>query len=652
MRIRYGRWTGSQDPWGGDLSADEVLAELSDDLLGGADPGDAVAKLQRRGMRGRAAGLDQLRRRVAEARRREAERMGLEAPLREVADRLDEIVELERTAIDMAGDDAAAAERAAHLDGLPDDPAGRIAHLERHDWQDAGAEADFRDLVERLRADVAEATFGRLAGALGSLRPEDLARTREMLTELNELVAKRDRGEDVADDFEAFKERYGDVLPDADTLDELVEELARRMAAMSALMSGLDPDQRAQLAALADQVLGDDAQLAFQASELERALRRAHPEMGWDQGPPGAEPTGQEAGSFADTVDWVERLQEMGDLEEALGQRYPGARLEDVDVEALRRYAGEETATDLARLREIERILEEAGAARRRHGNLELTPRGIRLLGERTLARIFGQAMGAGLGGHRTTVHGGDGEPTGTTRPLELGDDFRVDVTRSIGNAVLRQAGEGPREGRGVQLEAEDFALVEAERRVRAVTVLLLDMSFSMPLRGNWGPAKRVALALEALVASQFPEDRLYIVGFSDYARRLQPKDLLVSGWERVYGTNMQHAFQLTRRLLTGHPGAERQVVMITDGEPTAHLEGGEAFFSWPPERRTLELTLAEARRLARTGATLNVFLLDHDPGAAAFTERMVRVVGGRILYPDLADLGRLVVRDFLRRRG
>jgi uncharacterized protein with von Willebrand factor type A (vWA) domain len=253
---------------------------------------------------------------------------------------------------------------------------------------------------------------------------------------------------------------------------------------------------------------------------------------------------------------------------------------------------------------------------------------------------------------HATTASGGDGELAGTTRPLQFGDPFRLDVTRTVSNAVRRRAGEGAAHDRRVTLVPDDFELAEAERRVQVVTALLLDMSFSMPLRGNWGPAKRVALALQALIASRFPQDRLVMIGFSDLARRLQPQDLLVAGWERVYGTNMEHAFAVARREFERHPAAERQVIMITDGEPTAHLEGSRPHFSWPPAPKTLERTLREGRRLQRCGATLNVFLLDHDPGAGMFIERLVRQVGGRLLYPDLNDLGSVVVRDFLSRRG
>ncbi len=649
MRVRYGQWSGTQDPFPAEVTADDVLGEIGDELLGGRSAEDALERLLRRGMRGRVQGLDDLRRRVEEARRRELGRMGLEGPLREVEERLGEILERERTALHFDPDQEAADAKRDQLDGLPDDVASKIAALSDYDWTDRQAGEDFRALVSQLRRDVAEATFGRLAGALGSMSPEDLERMRDMLGALNAMVAKSDRGEDVTGDFADFKQRYGDMLPgDPQSLDELLEELARRMAAMSRLLSSLDPDQRAQLAEMSSQLLGD-MDLGFQADQLQRSLQSRFPELGWNEGMGGAMPSGQQSGSLSDTVDWVEHLQEYEDLGEALGQEYPGARLEDVDEQALRRALGDEAVRDLRALQQIERALEQAGAARRTGGRLELTPRGIRRLGERSLAKIYERAVAGQIGSHRAAGAGGDGELTGATRPLRFGDPFRLDVPRTLYNAIIRTAGE-PRTG-ALSLAPEDLELAEAERRVRAATVLLLDMSFSMPLRGNWVPAKRVALALHALVSSKFPEDRFYIVGFSDYARRLQPRDLLHAGWERVYGTNMQHAFMIARRLLGAHPGAEQQVIMVTDGEPTAHLEGDQPWFAWPPEPKTLRLTMAEAARLAHTGATLNVFLLDHDPGAAAFIERMVRAYGGRIFYPDLADLGNLVVRDFLSNR-
>ena len=648
MRIRYGRWTGTQDPFPADVSPDEVLDEISDDVLGGMSPDEALQRLLQRGLRGRAesvSGLSGLRRRVEEARRRELNRLGLDGPLQQIEQRLSDIINTERAALDLADDPDAAAAHHAELDNLPDDVAGRVGALQNYDWHDARAAQEFQQLLESLRRDVAEATFGRLAGALGSMDEAAISRMKDMLAELNDLIARRDRGEDIDDDFARFRERYSEMLgSDARTLDELLEDMARRMAAMSRMIAGMTPDQRAQLAALAEQVMGD-VDLAFQAEQLQRTLQAAHPELGWDTPVDGGMPAGDNSGSLSQTVDWVERLQEFEDLGKALGQDYPGARLDDIDEDVLRAAAGDEAVHDLRALRDVERVLEEAGAAGRRAGRLELTPNGIRRLGEKSLARIYGDAADGGIGSHRALRTGGDGELTGATRPWRFGDPFRIDIGRTLRNSLVRN-------GTPVHLHPDDFELAEAEKRVRMATVLLLDMSFSMPLRGNWVPAKRVALALQSLIDGQFPEDRFYVVGFSDFARRLQPRDLVATGWEPVYGTNMQHAFLIARRLLGAHPDAQPQVIMVTDGEPTAHLEGSESRFSWPPEPKTLRLAMLEARRLARTGATLNVFLLDHDPGAAQFVEAMVRSCGGRIFYPDLDDLGSVVVHDFLTGRG
>ncbi len=654
--IRYGRWSGTQDPWGNDLSPDEVLAEIAGDLMDGVDPEDAIEDLLRRGIDGRVQGLDELRERLRQARQEELDRMGLEGPLQQMAQRLEEIIELERTALQFVDDDplaqAAAAEQNAQLDRMPTDPAGRIAGLQDYTFHDAGAAQAFEELMADLRNDVAQATFGRMANAIDATNPEDLARMRDMMAEINGLVARQQQGEDISEDFEAFKERYGDMVPgDPETLDDLLEEMARRMAAMNRMMAGMSPDQRAQLAQLAAQALGDATDLQFQAQQLTNSLQGMFPDLGWGQGMPGAPMAGQQSGSLSETVDWMQRLQELDDLGQALGQRYPGARLEDVSDEALRSALGDEASRDLSRLKEIERLLEQSGAVQRRGGKLELTPKGVRRLGEQSLSTIFERAFTGAFGGHRAQSAGGDSELTGSTRQMQFGDPFRLDISRTITNAVMRTAAAGP-PGGSVRLSHEDFELAESERRVKAVTVLLLDMSYSMPLRGNWDHAKRLALALQSLVASRFPQDTFHIVGFSDYARRLQPSELLVSGWERVWGTNMEHAFRIARRLLSAEPGTERQVIMVTDGEPTAHLmDDGQSFFNWPPHPMTFTRTMAEAMRLSRTGCDLNVFMLDHDPGSAEFVEGMVRRAGGRVFYPDLDDLGSVVVHDFLKRR-
>jgi uncharacterized protein with von Willebrand factor type A (vWA) domain len=657
MRIRYSAWTGHHEPFDGGLSAEDLLEDLADDLLDGADVSSAMSRLLRSGAAGH-AGLDELRRRVAEARAREMARMGLDGPRQRLAEALQPIVDRERAAVDVAPeDDLAAMARRDELAALPPDPFGQLTALRDSEWFDAQAGEEFAELLRQLRADVAQATFGQLAAGLQNLQSEDIDRMRQMLGDLNDLAERHERGEDVDQDYQRFRERYRDDLsalgPDGppERLEDLLSELARRMAAMNALIAGMSPDQRQALAGMAADAL-DDIGLQMEAERLRASLRRQFPHLAWSQPPSGTPQAGPESASLSGAVDWLERLEQMDELGRALGQRYPGARLEDVDAAVLEDVLDADAAADLRRLREMERVLEQSGTVRRVHGRLELTPRGIRRLGERTLSHIYQPARLGPAGMHATTVSGGDGELAGTTRPLQFGDPFRLDVTRTVGNALRRRATDAVPHSRRVTLTPDDFELAEAERRVQIVTALLLDMSFSMPLRGNWGPAKRVALALQALIASRFPQDHLVMIGFSDLARRLQPHDLLVAGWERVYGTNMEHAFALARREFERYPAAERQVIMITDGEPTAHLEGSRPQFSWPPAPRTLERTLREGRRLQRCGATLNVFLLDHDPGAGVFIERLVRHVGGRVLYPDLNDLGSVVVRDFLSRRG
>jgi uncharacterized protein with von Willebrand factor type A (vWA) domain len=325
---------------------------------------------------------------------------------------------------------------------------------------------------------------------------------------------------------------------------------------------------------------------------------------------------------------------------------YAGASLEDVDEEALRRTLGETAARDLRRLKQIERTLEQAGLVSRREGRLEVTPKGARKLGERALVKVFERLRRDREGTHDAREVGGLAEPTGSTRPWTFGDTGQIAVQRTVFNAVVRG---GP--GADVRLVPDDFELVDAEQRTEAATALLLDLSFSMPLRGHFVHAKRMALALHALIEGRYPHDRLYMIGFSDYARRMEPQDLTAAGWERVYGTNMQHAFNLAGRLLAQHPRATRQVIMVTDGEPTAHLEGEEVFFSWPPVPRTIELTLTEALRLSRAGVTVNVFMLEDSPGLIRFMERLAKLTAGRVFLMDDREIGDFIVRDYVSRR-
>ncbi|HEX8100163.1 MAG TPA: hypothetical protein VF660_08180 [Actinomycetota bacterium] len=641
MRVRYSRWDGTQDPFGPDLSAGDLLEEMSEDLLSGEGPEGALSRMIRRGMRGRFSGLDALRSRLRQARRQEQERLNLEGPLQEVQERLNEILETERTTLSFKAEDDARL-REQFLESLPPDPAGAIGELKDYRFADPTAQQKFDELMSWLRDQVMSSYFRNLSEGLRNMSPEELKRFKDMLADLNSMIGARDRGE--AYDFEGFMQKHGDFFPDnPKSLDELLEGMARRMAALSRLMASLSDEQRAELEALARQVL-DDLDLAFEVDRLAGTLSDLFPDMPWDDP---ALAAGEDAMPMQATVDALERLSDYEQLDRSMRADYAGASLEDVDEDRLRRTLGEDAARDLRKLKEVERALEQAGLVTRAGGRLQVTPRGARKLGERVLIRVFERLKRDREGVHAARQAGGLTEPTGATRPWTFGESGQIAVQRTVFNAVVRN---GP--SRSPKIRPDDFELIDAETRTEAATALLLDLSFSMPLRGHWIPAKKMALALHALIEGRYPRDSLYMIGFSDYARRMQPEDLTSAGWERVYGTNMQHAFNLAGRLLAQHPRATKQVIMVTDGEPTAHLEGEEVFFSWPPVPETIQRTLTEAMRLAKAGVTINVFMLEDSPGLARFMERLARLTSGRVFQTAGDGLDEFVIRDYVSRRS
>ncbi|MBW3618965.1 MAG: hypothetical protein KY461_01860 [Actinobacteria bacterium] len=619
---RYLRYDGSQDPLGGHVDVGEVLERLGNDLLHGFGGRQAVRDLLRRGL-GDRRGLDELRRETRRRRETLERHSDVGGPFQHVRDELDAIEQLERDALAARGGDDARWQE-LDLDTLPTDLGGRFRALQERSWVSSEARSRFAALAEQLRQDVLDAYLRDLTGAMRSVTPEDVAALTRMLAELNELLAARERGEEP--DVGPFLAAHGHLFPEGPTtLDEILEALARRAAAMSQVLASMTPEQRRELQDLAGAVF-DDLDLQFQLSQLSDHLRAAAPELDWDRVREGVE--GEGPASLGGLVDRMSTLSELEELEHALAGEHPGALLDDVDEEALRRHLGDDAVRDLRQLKRIEDELERAGVMRRRDGELELTPRGARVLGERALGALYARVERRPA----TRTAGADPEPTGQTRPWAFGDREPLAVQRTVTNAILRAAGEGRPAGRGrVRLQADDLEVVETEVRPRTATALLLDLSFSMPLQGHLAPAKRMALAFAALVEGRHRQDSLHLIGFSDYARRMRPADLAAAGFERVYGTNMQHAFLLARRVLADDPRPVKQVVMVTDGEPTAHLEGSEAVFNWPPVPETLEATLREAMRLARSGISLSIFLLEDAPGLVAFAERLASLTGGTV---------------------
>jgi uncharacterized protein with von Willebrand factor type A (vWA) domain len=652
-RSRYSRHDGVQDPFTDRIDVRGVMERISEDVLQGFGARGALRRLLEQGMEGM-PGLDDLRRRIAQQREQTSTAPASQM-LADLAVELDAIVDLERDHRSDRGDELGAIE----LELLPNDPAQRFRALGQQELGDDEARTRYEQLRDRLTRELLDAQFSELAAGIQSTTPEDLARFREMLADLNDLVAQRDAG--IEPDLDEFLEKHGQFFPERPgSLDELLAQLAARMAAASRLMASLPADQRRQLQELMSEVF-DDPDLQLELMQLEASLRELAPNLPWDQADLGqgqgrgqgagegqaerwsGEPGGQ--GSLSELLDDVERLGELDQLEQQVAGDHPGATLDDIDEDALRRSLGDDAVRDLRRLKEVERQLEEAGALRRRGGELELTPRGARLLGEQALTDLLRRVRREPA----TRTSGADPEPTGQTRPWTFGATEPLAVQRTLQNAVTRG---GLRPGRGLRLHPDDLEVVEHEVRPRTATALLLDLSYSMPLQGHLVPAKKMALALHALITGKHRQDSLHLIGFSDYARRLQPADLAEPGFERVYGTNMQHAFLLARRLLMDDPRPHKQVIMVTDGEPTAHLVDGTSMFNWPPVPATLEATLREAMRLSRSNISLDVFLLEDAHGLVAFSEKLAQITGGSVTQLRGEALGRHIVTGYDRSAG
>src|SRR5919199_4634420 len=648
--FRYSRWDGTQS--GPDLGGDDVLSELADDVLYHGDLNAALRRMLQGGFDhpdgSRVRGLRELLERIRRRRQAELDRYDLGGIYDDIARELREVVDQERAALDDAAERArrsgdprqqetaerSVADHRLQLDLLPPDLAGQVQALRQYDFTSAEAEERFEELLEALRQQLLASQFNQMAEGLQNMSPEEMQRFKDMLAELNRMLEQRAQGEEP--DFEGFMARYGDFFPgNPQSLDELLEQMAQQMAAMQAMLASMTPEQRAQLQSLADQLL-EDMDLRWQLDQLGRNLQQAFPQLGWQEGHPmsGTDPLGMVEGAQL-----MEQLGQLDQLEHLLRSATSPPQLAEVDLEAARALLGEDSARDLERLAELARVLEEAGLIAQKEGRYQLTPRGLRRIGQKALADIFGRLEKDRLGGHAIDRTGLGHERTYESKPYEFGDPFNLDIERTIRNAVSRT-------GRGVpvQLDPGDFEVARTEAYTRTSTVLLLDLSLSMPMRDNFLAAKKMAMALHALISAQFPQDYLGIVGFSEVARPLRPQDLPEVSWDFVYGTNMQHALLLARQMLARQAGT-RQVLMVTDGEPTAHLlPGGGVDFHYPPTPETLEATLAEVLRCTAEGIRINTFLLDATKSLQAFVERLAAINRGRVFLTTPDTLGSYVL--------
>lgn len=648
---RYGRWRGGPDPLTPPYDLANAIDEIGDSVLAGSGVREALRELLRRGAENR-RGLDELRRSVRERLRKARTAGRMDGTLQEVRALLDRAVEAERRALFPDPDDAARLAE-GELDALPEDTAGAVRALKDWSWRSDEARQAYEQIQDLLRREVLDSSFSQMKQALQNAGEQDLQAVKDMVADLSQLIDAHNRGEDTDERFRDFMDKHGQFFPDDPrTVEELIDSLARRAAAQERMMAGLTPEQRAELGDLMAQTM-EDMGLASEMAHLSDALRQARPDLPWGQR--GQVPDGEQALGMGDATSAVAELADLEALSNQLAQGYAGASIADIDEELLERALGRPAVDDLAALRQMEGELERQGYLNRSGGKLELSPKAVRRLGATALRRVFAQLDATGRGEHDVADAGAAGELTGSSREWQFGDEQPLDVVRTVKNAVLRTAGE-PRSDhqRSVRIAVEDFEVVETERRTGAAVALLVDLSYSMALRGTWGAAKSTAMALHSLVTTRFPQDAIEIIGFASTAQVLAPSTLAELSVDTLQGTNLQHGLMLARRFLARHHDAEPVVLVVTDGEPTAHLEDdGTPFFCWPPMPQTIARTVAEVERVARTGATVNVFALDPDPGLVHFVHDLTQRAGGRVFSPDSDRLGEFVVADYLRtRRG
>ena len=656
LASRYERWDGTQEPFGRD--AEELFERLAEDLYQGGDFDYALRRLLSRGWRDpagrRLPGIEEMLERLRQRRQQQLKRYNLDNVFSDIQERLNDIVRRERQGIGervaQATEPAAkrvlervTAKKLEQLDQLPPDPGGAIRQLSEYEFMDQGAAEAFQKLLDELKQQMAQAYFKNMAAGMQQLDPARLAAVKEMLRALNQML--RDRMEGRPPDFAGFMRRFGQFFgPNPPkTLDELLQRLEQQMAQMESLMQSLSPEMRQELEDLIAATFSDPELLAEMA-ELAAALELLSP-----RGSLGNRYAfyGSESLPLQEAMALMGRLQGIEDLESALRGGYQGTRLNPEQSRQLETLLGPEASQAADQLSGLVEELERKGYVQSGRRGLELTARGVRRIGQKALRDLYARLKRDRFGDHPILVRGFGSEHSDDTKAYEFGDAFNLHVEQTLMNALRR---EGP--GRPVTLRTGDFEVYRSELAATCATVLMIDMSRSMPLRGYFYAAKKVALALDALIRSQFPRDHLSVIAFSEYARPIPASQLAELSYnEYVYGTNIQHGLMLARQYLNRHQGGNKQVIIITDGEPTAHMEGGKAQFFYPPMPETFQRTLLEVQRCTRDHIVINTFMLDNDYHLVSFVKQMTKLNGGRAFFTSADRLGDYILLDYVDRK-
>ncbi len=694
-RVRYSRWDGSQAD--SPLDADALLKGLTDDLMSFGDLQHSLRNMLQRGLRPAGQppldGLRDILQRLRQHRRDMLEQFNLQSVFEDLQGKIDEIIDLERAALEdrLAGleseeqgsgtrasssppaepepkpaadagasspdEDGAAdpreefggmlrkivQQKQAALDDLPPDAAGRMRELQRYEFMDPEARRKFQELLDSLKQALVESFFKNLSQQLQDMSPDDLQRLEEMVRDLNEMLRQRMVGEEP--DFDAFMEKHGDLFGDDPprSLDELMELMQQRAAQMQNLLDSLPGEARDQLQGMLGGMIGGsdlEADLAELAGNLEqlypmRDLRNRYPFRG------------DEELDLQGAMTLMDEMQGLDELERQIEHTQYGGDLDDVDADRLEALLGEEAREKLDQLKSLIAILEDAGYIRKRGNSWELTPRGTRRIGQAALAEIYANLKLESFGNHPLVQHGRSGERADRTKRYEFGDPFHIHLESTVMNSIFREGPKLP-----VELAPDDFEVYRAELLTQTATVLMLDLSWSMALRGSFQSAKKVALALNNLIRTRYPRDNLYLVGFSAYARELKQEQLPYTRWdETVLGTNMHHALIIAQTMLAKHTVGSRQIIMISDGEPTAHLEHGRSYFAYPPSPVTIRETLKEVKRCTKKDIVINTFMLDRNFHLKEFVNSMAKINKGRVFYTTPDKLGEYVLVDFVANR-
>lgn len=645
-RTRFKRYDGG-DPLAPPVDLAEALDAIGEDVMAGYSPERAMREFLRRGGQDQ-TGLDDLARRVAERRRELTQRHNLDGTLQEVRELLDHALleERKQLARDAMMDDGDRAFREMQLENLPPSTAAAVSELSSYDWQSREAREDYEKIKDLLGRELLDQRFAGMKQALENATDEDRAAVNEMLQDLNTLLEKHRLGDDTQQDFDEFMDKHGDFFPEnPQNIDELLDSMAQRAAAAQRMLNSMSPEQREQLMQLSQQAFGSP-ELMDSLNRLDANLQSLRPGEDWG----GSEQmSGEEGLGLGDGTGVFQDLADLDALSDQLSQSYGGARMDDLDLDKLARQLGDEAAVDARTLQRLEQALRDSGYMKRgTDGQLRLSPKAMRQLGK-ALLRDVADRMNGRQGQRELQRAGAAGDLSGATREWAFGDTEPWHVPRTMLNGVLRRAGDPT----GPLVSIDDVEVQETEARTQAAVALLVDTSFSMAMDGRWVPMKRTALALHTLIKSRFRGDDLQLIGFGRHAEVMEIEHLtgLDAMWDK--GTNLHHALLLANRHFRKHPNAQPVLLIVTDGEPTSHLEpDGEVFFSYPPHPLTVAYAVRELDNAGRLGAQTTFFRLGEDPGLARFIDSMAKRVDGRVIAPELDDLGAAVVGSYLGSRG